>query len=85
MLLESGVSVFFAFRVAFVNSFRRVVRRGVHQLFDFVDGRDRGAVVSITLVRAGRAEENHWSNCLREGVSGAGGMSHPFILSVKPG
>jgi len=42
-----------------VNSFQRVVRRGVHQLFDFGDGRDRGAVVSITAVRAERAEENH--------------------------
>jgi len=50
MLEESGVGVVLAFWEAFVNSFRRVVRRGVHQLFDFGDGSDRGAVVSIAAV-----------------------------------
>ena len=56
-----------------MNSFWRVVRRGVHQLFDFGDGRDRGAVVSIAAVSAERAGENHWSRCLGVGVAGAGG------------
>jgi len=71
MLYKSGVWIFLAFREAFVNSFRRVVRRGVHQLFDLRDGRDRGAVVSITAVSAERAEENHWSSWL--GEEGRGG------------
>ena len=30
-----------------MNSFRRAVRRGVHQALDFGDGCDRGAVLSI--------------------------------------
>jgi len=68
-----------------VNSFRRVLRRGVHQLFDLGDGRDWGAVASIAVVRAERAEENHWSSCLGEGVSGRGGMSQFFSLSVRSG
>jgi len=59
-----------------------VVRRGVHQLFDLGEGRDRGAVVSITAVSAERAEENHWSSWLGEGV---GGMSQFFSLSVRSG
>jgi len=68
-----------------VNSFRRVVRRGVHQLFDFGDVRDRGAVASIAVVRVERAEENHWSSCLGEGGEGGGGMSQFFSLFVKLG
>ena len=68
-----------------MNSFRRVVRRGVYQLFDIGDGRERGAVVPIAVVRAGRAEGNHWSSCLGEGEEGGGGMSQFCSLSVKPG
>ena len=68
-----------------MNCFRRVVRRGVHQLFDFGDGRERGAVVSITVVSAETAEENHWSSWLGEGVSGGGGNSQFFSLSVRLG
>jgi len=64
-----------AFRVAFVNSFRRVVRSGVHQALDLGDGRDRGAVVFIVVVSAARAEEHHWLSWLGDGVSGAGGTS----------
>jgi len=56
-----------------VNSFRRVGRRGVHQLFDFGDWRDRGGVVLIAVLKAERAEENHWCSCLGEGVSGGKG------------
>ena len=68
-----------------MNSFRRVVRRGVHQPFDLRDGRDRGAVVSIAAVSAERAEENQWSSCLGEGVSGGGGMRRFFSLSHRLG
>ena len=68
-----------------MNSFLRVVRRGVHQLFDLGDGRERGAVVSTTVVSAKRAEENHWSSWLGEGVSGGGGMSQFCSLSVRFG
>ena len=53
-----------------MNSFRRVVRRGGHQLFDLGDGRERGAVPSTTVVSAERAEENHWSSWLGEGFRG---------------
>jgi len=67
-----------------VNSFRRVVRRGVQQLFDLGDGRERGVVVLIAAVSAERAEENHWSSCLGEGFSRGGGMSQFFSLSVRP-
>jgi len=42
-----------------VNSFRREVRREVHQDLDLEEGRERGAVASIVDVRALRAEENH--------------------------
>jgi len=59
-----------------------VVRRGVHQLFDLGDERQRSAVVSTTVVSDERAEENQWSSWLGEGVSGGGGMSQFFSLSV---
>jgi len=68
-----------------VNSFRRVVRRGLYQLYDFGGGRHRGAVVSNGVVRGERAEENHSSSCLGEGVSGGGGICEFLSLSVKPG
>jgi len=68
-----------------MNSFCRAVRSGVPQALDLGDGRDRGAVVSIAAVSAARAEENHWSGWLGEGVSGGGGMSQFFSLSVRPG
>ena len=58
-----------------MNSFRRVVRSGVHRALDLGDGGDRGAVVSITAVSVERAEENHWSSWLGAGVLGGGGMS----------
>jgi len=48
------------------------VRRGVHQGLDFGEGRDRGVSSSIAVVRAERAEENHWSSWLGEGVSQGG-------------
>ena len=65
-----------------MNSFRRVVRSGVHQALDFGEGRDRGAVFSITAVSVERAEENHWSSWLGEGVSGRGG-DKPVFKSVR--
>ena len=74
-----------AFRVAFVNSFRRVVRSGIHQALDLGDGRDQGAVVSIVVVSAARAEENQWLSWLGDGVLGGGGTSQPLRLCVKPG
>jgi len=49
------------------------------------DGRDRGAVVSITAVSEERAEENNWSSWVGEGVSGGGGISQSLSLSVRPG
>jgi len=45
-----------------VNSFRRVVRRKVHQGLDRGEGCERGAKAAITVVRAERAEENYWSH-----------------------
>jgi len=65
-----------------MNRFRRVVRRGVHQLFDLGDGRERGAVVSITVVSAERAEENNWSSWLGDGVSG-GGRDEPVFQPFR--
>jgi len=56
-----------------VNSFRRLVRSGVHQALDIGDGCGRGAVASIIAVSAERAEEKHWSSWLGEGVSVGGG------------
>jgi len=56
----STVWRFLAVRVVFVNSLQRVVRKGVHQGLDPGEGRERGAVASIVVVRAVRAEENHW-------------------------
>ena len=53
-----------------MNSFQRVVRSGVHQALEFGDGRERAAVASIVVVRAERAEENHWSSWFGEGVEG---------------
>jgi len=70
-------------QVAFVNSFRRVVRSGVHQASDLGEGRERGAVASIVDVTGARAEENYWSSWLGEGVSGGGGTSHSWSLSVR--
>ena len=68
-----------------MNSFRRVVSIGVHQALDLRDGRDRGAVASIVEESAERAEENHWSSWLGDGVSGGGGMRQSLSLSVKLG
>ena len=42
-------------------------------------------MASFAVVRAERAEKNHWSSCLGEGVSGGGGMRQSFRLSVKQG
>ena len=70
-----------------MNPFRRVVRRGVHQLFDLGDGLERGAVVSTTVVSAERSEENHWSSWLGEGISAGARawMSQFFSFSVRFG
>jgi len=82
---ESGVRDFLALRVVFVNSFRRAVRRGVHQAFDLGEGRERGVTFSIAIVSAERAEENHRSSWLAEGASGGGGICQLLSLSVSPG
>jgi len=71
--------------VAFENSFRRVVRSKVHQALDLGEGREQGAVASIFAMSAERAQENHWSSWLGEGVSGGGGTSHSLSLSVRLG
>jgi len=68
-----------------VNSFPREVKSGVHQALDLGEGRDRGAVFSITAVSVERAEENHGSSWLGEGLSGEGGTSQFLSLSVMPG
>ena len=68
-----------------MNSFLRVVRSAVHQALDRGEGRDRGAVFSITTVSVKRAEENHWSSWLEEGVLGEGGTSQLLSQSVRPG
>ena len=76
---------FLALQVAFENSFRGEVKGGVHQALDFGKGCEQGAVASMVVVRAERAEENHWSSCLGEGVSGGGGICLFLSLSVRPG
>jgi len=40
---------------------------------------------SIAKVRAVRAEANHWSSCLGEGVRGGRGIRQFLSLSVSPG
>ena len=67
-----------------MNSFWRVVRRGVHQRFDRADRRDRGAVVFILAVSEERAEENYWSSWRRERGEAGGGISQFLSLSVRP-
>ena len=56
-----------------MNSFRRVVRGGIHQPFDLRDGRDRVPVASIAAVSVEKAKETHWSSLLGEGVTGGEG------------
>ena len=73
-----------ALRAAFVNSFRRVVSRGVHQDLDLEEGRERGVSFSIVVESAERAEENHRSSWFGEGASGGGGISQFLSLSVRP-
>jgi len=71
--------------VAFVNSFRREVRSGVHPALDFWEGRQRGAVASIIVVSAERAKENHWSSWLGEGAVGGRWTCQALSLSVRLG
>jgi len=66
----SEIRSFLAFGVAFMNSFRMVVRRGVHPGLDLAEGREQGAEASIRVVRTDRAEENHEVSWLGEGVIG---------------
>ena len=61
------------------------MRSGVHQALDFGEGREWGVLSSIIAVSAERAEENHWTSWLGEGVSGGGGISQFLGLSVSPG
>ena len=68
-----------------MNSFWRVVSSGVHQALELGEGRERGAVAWMAVVGAERAKENHVSSCLAEGLSGAGGISQFWSLSVRPG
>ena len=68
-----------------MNSFRRVVRSGVHQAFNLGNTRERGAVASIAVVSVQRAEENHGASWLREGGEGGGGTRQPLSPSVRPG
>jgi len=54
--------------------FRKVLpvggQSGVHEALDFGEGSKRGAVASIVVVSAERAEENSWSSWLWVGTSG---------------
>jgi len=82
--LHSDISLMLlALQVAFVNSFRRVVRRRVHHGLDLGEGRERGAEASIVAVREARAKENHWSSWLGDEVVGGGGTILLGSLSVK--
>ena len=56
MAWESGVRSLLALQLAFVNSFRRVVRSRVHQALDFGEGCKWGVLSSIVVVSAERAE-----------------------------
>ena len=71
--------------VGFVNSFQRVVRSGVHQAFDFGEGREQGVLASIVVVSAERADENHWWSWLGEGVSWGEEIRQFLSMSVSPG
>ena len=61
------------------------MRRRVHHGLDLEEGRERGAVASIIVVRALRAEEKHWSSWLGEGVSRGGGTSQSSRLLERFG
>ena len=76
---------FLALRLVFANCFHKMVRSGVQRGWDFGEGGERGVIASIVVVRAERAEENHWSSWLGEGVSGRRGISQFLSLSVRPG
>jgi len=67
-------------RVAFENSWRSVVRRGVHQGLDLRQAQERGGMPSFFGVRAVRPDENQWSSWLGEGVSGRGGICQSLSL-----
>jgi len=51
------------------------VRSGVHQAFYFGEGLEWGVLSSIVAVSAERAEENHRSSWLGEGVLGGEGFA----------
>ena len=61
------------------------MRRGDQQALDLGEGHERGVLFSIVVVSAERAEENHRSSWMGEGVSGGGGICHSLILSVNLG
>ena len=68
-----------------MNSLQTEVRRGVHQGLALEEGREWGAVASIVVVRALRAEENHWSRWLGEGVLGGAETSQSLSLPDRFG
>jgi len=68
-----------------VNSFQKVVRRGVHQGLNCGEGQEKGAEPSIVVVRAERAEEKHWSSLLGEGAIGGSGTTQLWSLFVTLG
>lgn len=67
-------------RVAFENSWRSVVRRGVHQGLDHAEGREGGAYLSIVGVRMLRAEEEPEVELAGPGGDWSGGE----LPSFKP-
>ena len=69
----------------FADCFQRVDSTGVNQALVFGEGREQGRVAAIVAVSAERAEEDHWSSGLGEGVSGGGGISQLLSLSVRAG
>ena len=62
-----------------------MVRSGVHQALDLVDGCEQGTVATMVVLSAEMAEVNHWSSWFRGEVSGGGGMTQSLSLSVRPG
>ena len=58
---------------------------GSTRLSTWVRPPERGVAASFVVVSAERAEENHWSSWLGEGLSEGGGTSHYLSLSSRLG
>ena len=62
-----------------------MLKRGVHQAFDFGEGSERGTVAMFVAMSTERADGNHGSSWLGEGVSRGRGTSQFLSFFVRPG